>query len=127
MLFFYKLLMATALCCFLTRCANDGDAAGTRHEKIAGAYCECTTRLAELNKKAQASSSASDSTSRSNFSQMLNEIQVEYEKSRECAATIIGQYGKLNAEDLALVEQALAARCAGRPEQKSLLYELLGE
>ena len=107
-------------------CANDpAQQPVARQDRIAKAYCDCTSRLVALNQEANGLSR--DSAAQSNFSQMLQQIQGEYNKAKECAATIVGQYGKLKADELEAVEKALAVQCAASAGQHDLLRELLGE
>ena len=102
-----------------------GQEPASRYEKIGRAYCECTGSLAALNEQAAALSHQADQ--KANFQEQLKQIQTEYESAKTCTATIIAQYGKLNAADLDSVKMALTGKCVNTPEQADLLKEMLGE
>lgn len=93
----------------------------SRFDKVASAYCECTLQLVALNQKAQAA--ASDTSQRIDFQAM----QAEYEKSKECAATLATRFGKLKSAEIIEVEKSLALKCPDLAAQRDLLRELMGE
>ena len=88
---------------------------------MASAYCECTLQLVALNQKAQ--SAAADTSQSIDFQTM----QAEYEKSKECAATLVTRFGKLKPTEIAEVQKSLALKCPDLAAQRDLLRELRGE
>lgn len=90
-------------------------------DKVASAYCGCTLQLVALNQKAQAA--ASDTSQVIDFQTM----QAEYEKAKECAATLVTRFGKLNPAEIAEVEKSLTLKCPDLAAQRDLLRELMGE
>ncbi len=113
-------------CCGLGcgSCDNP-NAAETRYDRIASAYCECTAALVALNLKAQ--SLPADSAGHANLNAYLQQMQTEYNKAKECSATIVAQFGLLNAADLEAVDKALTHKCPDLATQRELLREMLGE
>ncbi len=105
-------------------CGNPSPA-DTRMDKIAQAFCECTGPLVALNQ--QTARLAADTTAQPGFQENLRKIQEEYNRAKECSATIIGQFGRLKKEEFALVEKALAGKCPDLATQRDLLREMLGE
>lgn len=106
-------------------CGNDAQPPVSRTEKIASAYCECTAQLAELNKKV--AMLAADTAAAKDMRAYFSQIQEEYQRAKDCSATIVGQFGKLKEEDFAGVEKALQGKCPDLTEQRDLLREMLGE
>ncbi|MBL7802125.1 MAG: hypothetical protein JNL02_00200 [Saprospiraceae bacterium] len=100
-----------------------GDSPEQRYDKIATGFCECTGRLAEMNR--QYAELANDSTGRALTA--LQDMQAEYNKAKECSAAIISQFGKLKPEEYDAVQKALAGKCPEMTEQQDLLQEMLGE
>ncbi len=94
-------------------------------DKIAGTYCECTLRLAELNK--EAASFAADTLSNGRFAGYLQQIQEEYDNAKNCSASIIAQNGRLTPAALDSVRTLLTTKCPELVEQRDLLQEMLGE
>ncbi len=99
--------------------------ADTRIDKIAQAFCECTGPLVALNQ--QTAYLAADTTAEADFQENLRKIQEEYNRAKECSATIIGQFGRLKKEEFAEVEKVLQVKCPGLAKQRDLLREMLGE
>ncbi len=93
----------------------------SRFDKIAVAYCDCTAQLAALNKQAETMSS--DTAVHVDF----RALQTEYEKAKECAATVTTRFGKLKPEELTEIEKSLALKCPDLAAQHDLLRELMGE
>lgn len=91
-----------------------------RFEKVATAYCECTAQLADLNRKAQQAGP-------SNLNEYFQQMQTEYARAKDCAATIIGQFGHLKAAELDSVNVFLRTKCPDLADKKEQLQELLGE
>ncbi|MCC7503860.1 MAG: hypothetical protein IT259_01110 [Saprospiraceae bacterium] len=100
-----------------------GDSPEQRYDKIATGFCECTGRLAEMNR--QYAELANDTTGRALTA--LQDMQAEYNKAKECSAAIISQFGKLKPEEYDAVQKALAGKCPEMTEQQDLLQEMLGE
>lgn len=96
-----------------------------RFDKIATVYCECTAQLAALNRKA--ATLAADTLAQAELAGYFQQMQEEYNKAKECAATIVGQYGKLKKTEFPEMEKALANKCPDLTEQRDLLQEMLGE
>lgn len=111
----------------LTLCfgCDNNPPAETRIDKIAQAFCECTGPLAALNR--QAAEMAADTTAQVGFQNNLKKIQEEYNRAKECSATVVAQFGKLKKEEFAQVEKALAGKCPDLATQRDLLREMLGE
>lgn len=91
-----------------------------RFEKIASTYCECTTRLAELNKKAAIAQPGE-------LNAYFQEMQTEYAKAKECAVSIVAQFGHLKTAELDSVNTLLVTQCPGMAGHPDLLREMLGE
>ncbi|MBV6439664.1 MAG: hypothetical protein EPGJADBJ_01311 [Saprospiraceae bacterium] len=108
---------------FIWACGNAPEL--SRFEKIAKAYCECTSQLAALNEAT--ARLASDTNAVAAFQERLQQIQTEYNKTRECTATIVAQYGKLKPVELDSLKTVLESQCAHLTEQEDLLQEMLGE
>ena len=115
--------MRTPLLLLLLTClfACENKPPESRFDKVASAYCECTLQLVALNQKAQ--SAAADTSQSIDFQTM----QAEYEKSKECAATLVTRFGKLKPTEIAEVEKSLALKCPDLAAQRDLLRELMGE
>lgn len=92
----------------------------TRYQKLAVAYCECTAQLAMLNRQA-------DTANQARLSAYFQQMQVEYDKARECAATIVAEFGHLKPAELDSLNNALINRCPAVADKRDLLQELLGE
>lgn len=110
----------------LCACSSGETAAPSRHEKIAGAFCECTANLAALNHQAQPMSKPTPEQE-AEMLQLIRTIQEEYERAKECAASLVAQYGKQNAADLDLIRKAMEKYATHLREQQDLLPELLGQ
>jgi len=117
-----RLLLLTVL---LLAWGCDNPPADTRIDRIAKAFCECTGPLVALNQ--QAARLAADTTAQVGFQENLRKIQDEYNRAKECSATIIGQFGRLKKEEFAFVEKALSGKCPDLATQRDLLREMLGE
>ncbi len=117
-----RLLLLTVL---LLSWGCDDPPADTRIDRIAKAFCECTGPLVALNQ--QTARLAADTTAQVGFQENLRKIQEEYNRAKECSATIIGQFGRLKKEEFALVEKALSGKCPDLATQRDLLREMLGE
>lgn len=92
----------------------------SRFEKIASGYCECTAQLARLNLQA-------DTAARGQMGVYFKKMQAEYLKVKDCAATIIGQFGHLKAAELDTLNTLLKTRCPALADKREQLQELLGE
>lgn len=101
------------------------DKTSTRSEKIARAYCECTTSLGPLNQKAATQSE--DSTNTASFYALLREMEAEHAKAKECLISVMARHGKLSDEELDLIEQTIAQKCPLMSGQPELTRELLGQ
>jgi hypothetical protein len=97
----------------------------SRFEKIARVYCECTGKLASLNE--QAATLARDTNAVEAFRERLRQIQTEYDSAKSCTATIVAEFGKLDAAELDSVKNVLGNKCVNLAEQSDLLQEMLGE
>jgi hypothetical protein len=98
--------------------------APTREEKIAGAYCECMSRLVQLNRD-MSEQVAKDTGAQTMI--LFQELEEAYEQAKECSGTIIGQFGKLKPEALPAIEKILVNQCPELAAQRDLLQEMLGE
>ena len=98
----------------------DSKAPKSRFEKISTAYCECTAQLAVLNQQAQTADPAQ-------LNDYFQKMEAEFKKTKECAATIIGQFGHLKAAELDSVNLLLKAQCPDLADKREQLQELLGE
>lgn len=108
------------LCGMLVSACVDNNAPKGRYEKISTAYCECTARLAEINQKAR-------SAEPGKLNDYFQQMESEFGKAKECAATIIGQFGHLNAAELDSVNFLLKTKCPDLADKQEQLRELLGE
>lgn len=98
--------------------------APSREEKIAGAYCECMTRLVQMNTDMQAN--VGKDTSAQAIA-LFRALENAYKEAKECSGTLIGQFGKLKPEELPAIEKILAQKCPELAAQHDLLQEMLGE
>lgn len=119
-----QLLMVLALGCGLSNCDAPA-AAENRSTKIASAYCECASTLAELNQKV--ASLTADTTKKADLIEYFRKMEQEYTKARECSATIVAQFGQLKPEELEAVELVLQQKCPSLAGHRDQLRELLGE
>ncbi len=99
--------------------------APSRNEKIAQVYCDCTAALGPLNQKAAAQTA--DSSEQANFYALLQQIQLENTKAKDCLAAVTAQYGKLTPETFIEIEKILAVKCPAMAANGELLREMLGE
>lgn len=104
----------------LTRCVEPALGSQNRFEKIADAYCECTEQLALLNKQA-------DTADRARLGEYFQKMQAEYNSTKDCTATIIGQYGHLKSAELDTLNMLLKTRCPELADKREQLQELLGD
>lgn len=126
----HRLVPLAFLALLLIRCNNEnapGKASDTRtrYDKIATAYCECTTSLAVINAEAQAL--ADDTTQTEQLAAFFQKMQAEYGKAKECSASIIGEFGHLDTKSLDSLQQVLKTACPELAENRDLLREMLGE
>ncbi len=115
----FQLVLAVLILWSCNSC-DDSAAPKSRFDKISTAYCECTAKLAAINREAQAADPAQ-------LNDFFQKMQAEYKNAKECTGTIIGQFGHLNAAEMDSVNQLLKTQCpelADKPEQ---LRELLGQ
>ncbi len=91
-----------------------------RFEKIASTYCECTAGLAAVNKKANTAQPGE-------LNAYFQEMQTEYAKAKECAVSIVAQFGHLKTAELDSVNSLLVTQCPGMAGHPDLLREMLGE
>ena len=91
-----------------------------RFEKIASTYCECTAGLAAVNKKANTAQPGE-------LNAYFQEMQTEYAKAKECAVSIVAQFGHLKTAELDSVNTLLVTQCPGMAGHPDLLREMLGE
>lgn len=111
---------------FLLLFGCENQSGESRFEKIAAAYCDCTSQLAALNE--QTARLAADTNAQTTFRENLRQIQDEYVKAKECAATAIAsRYGRLGTAQLDSVAMVLTGKCAHFNGHTDLLQEMLGE
>ena len=72
------------LLCLLVVLAACGHPPENRVDKLAIAYCECTAELGKLNEKI--AGMVSDTTAEAEVSASLTQMQVEYNKAKDCMA-----------------------------------------
>lgn len=113
------LALAAALLFAGQACAPDKPI--DKYAQVAEAYCECTGKLADMNR--QMAVQVNDSTAVLN----LQAIEAEYLNVQSCAATLVARYGKLNTEEQKTVLSHVATRCPDLGAQPELLRELLGQ
>lgn len=92
----------------------------SRYTKLATGYCECTAQLAALNQEANAADGA-------NLNAVFQKMQAEYTRTKECAATLVAQFGHLNDAELDSLNQLLLTQCPAVANKRDLLQEMLGE
>jgi len=118
---FYPYLFSAILAVsFFQNCSEPSPIPQGRFEKIADAYCECTALLVVINKQA-------DTADRARMGEYFKKMQDEYYRTKDCTATIIGQYGHLNTAELDTVNLLLKTRCPELADKREQLQELLGE
>ncbi len=116
----FKIFALPILLFFFFACENRQPA--TTLEKLADGFCECTNSLAEINREVQ--NQSPDSTL---AAENLERIAAEYENSKNCATTLVGQFGKLKTADFEKIKPYLKKKCPDRADNIDLLRELLGE
>jgi hypothetical protein len=110
-------LMLTVL---FVACKNDPPV-NTQAQRIANAFCECSTQLVQMNQKAERMRADT-------LPLNLEELSLEYEKVKDCAGTIIGQNGgKLKPDLMAQVQKNLLEKCPDVAKQSDLIREMLAE
>ncbi len=91
---------------------------------MAGEYCQCTAKLAELNHAA--ANFAASSQPDDDLSDRFQALEQEYASAKECTAGLLKQYGALTEEDLVEITAILQKKCPAMAEKRELLRELLG-
>jgi hypothetical protein len=110
---------------FLFSCKNDAPPPPARADQIALSFCNCTAQLSALN--AEAANLKGDTLAEGKFLEKLNAIQMEYEKTKVCAANLKTRFGALSPSDFVQIEQALNKNCPQMGQAAELLRELFGE
>ncbi len=113
----FQILGLSFFACFLTKACQTPTEIPTRLEKLGKGYCECTQQLAESNQKVQQQTASAED---------LEKIAEAFRLTKTCAATLVGQFGKLTDEELAQLQPVLAKHCPSVSDNKELLKELLG-
>ena len=116
----------TLLLLFALLACND-TATENRPEKIALAYCGCTADLLALNQ--QAETMLRDTAHQVGY---FKQLEAENTKAMECAATIVGKYGKIKGTEMVQIKSCLHRVCPALsqlPEEQldNLLREMIGE
>ncbi|MFN0013718.1 MAG: hypothetical protein ACKVU2_04145 [Saprospiraceae bacterium] len=120
-LFFYSGCFCVGLAAILLNgCTEPISLSQSRFEKIADAYCECTEQLVLLNKQA-------DTVDRARLGEYFQKMQAEYNNTKDCTASIIGQFGHLKPAELDTLDLLLKNRCPELADKREQLQELLGE
>ena len=88
-----------------------------RIEQMAKGCCECTAHLLELNQQAAQSPDKAD----------FKALEAEFNRAKECLATVSNRFGKLKTEELPLLEKQLQPTCPQLAAQHELLRQLLAE
>ncbi len=105
---------------FCSSCKNDPPA-DTTAQRIATAFCECSSNLIEMNRKAE-------QMRHDTLPLNLEALSAEYEKVKECANIIIGQNnGKLKPDLMAQINKIFSEKCPELVKQRDLVQEMLAE
>jgi hypothetical protein len=99
----------------------------SRLDTMAGQYCACTLRLAELNQHLNAEETGVDSIAAHAFQEKLQVIQEEYDKVRDCTTPVISRLGALKQEEIPELEKYIAQKCPAMSAHRTLLLEMLAE
>ncbi len=86
-----------------------------RFEQLSKGCCECTARLLEMNREAAQMPEKAD----------FKALEAEYQRTKECIATVTNNLGKLKTEELPPLEKQLQTTCPSLASQRELLQELL--
>jgi hypothetical protein len=113
----------TLLCTLLCAIGCNSEKPDPRLEKLATGFCECTSQLVIINKNA--ATLATDTTG--NSALVFKQLEIEYNNTKDCMASVIAQYGRLKKAELVIMEKILNKKCATIPMQKELLRDLLGD
>lgn len=86
-----------------------------RFAQLSKGCCECTSKLIELNQQAAQSPEKAD----------FKALEAEYQRTKECMATVTNNLGKITVEELPQLEKQLQITCPTLAPQRELLQELL--
>lgn len=96
----------------------------SRGERLAEAFCGCSTELLQLNKTAEVM--LPDTSQQLQLKALMAQINTEYEKTKNCSSELLSRYGRLNTQDSATFHEAFPKKCPELARQKDLVIELLG-
>lgn len=92
-----------------------------RLEQLATAYCECAASIAETDQKARLVTTDSPEE----LQRLLEQLQVEFEKSSTCLQPLLAELGPLLPEEVEQITPLLQKKCPVPANNKELLTELL--
>jgi hypothetical protein len=92
-----------------------------RLEQLATAYCECAATIAETDQKAR----LVNTDSPEELQRLLEQLQLEFEKSSTCLQPLLAELGPLLPEEIEQITPLLQKKCPVPASNKELLTELL--
>ncbi len=117
--YFLLLLVAVLLiwCC--------ADERRTSNQKLAKAYCDCTSRseLVKLNAEAQ-KMMAQEESDQEALTNMLIKIEAQHQQLKTCLIPACDAFGRVKAAEAATFRAELRAKC---PETDSMLLDMVLE
>lgn len=111
----YSTILSVSLAC------NSTNTAPKRIEQLATGYCECAATIAEVDQKARLMSSEAPEV----LQGLLEQLQVEFEKSSTCLQPLLAELGPLLPEELDQLIPLLKKKCPIQATNKELITELL--
>jgi hypothetical protein len=101
-------------------CSNSNDTP-KRIEQLATGYCECAATIAEVDQKARLMTYDAPEA----LQGLLEQLQVEFEKSSTCLQPLLAELGPLLPEELEQLLPVLQKKCPTQANNKELITELL--
>lgn len=102
-----------------TQCTNPSGAS-PRMEQLATAFCECSSKVAELNEKALILSDTSAA-----FTALLSDLQKEYDAAAACLQPVLADNNGLKPAEIPEIKALLQKKCPTLAHNEDLICELL--
>jgi hypothetical protein len=115
-----RLLLFTTLLACNTPAKNDANS------RLAAAFCDCTVKLTEQDKRAASIAEGSE-TDQILLNGALEDLQKAYDGAVECLQPALSEYGLLDTPDkVKSVTQIIQQKCPDQLRSPTLVQELLG-
>lgn len=101
------------------RCTNPAGPS-PRLEQIANAYCECASKIVELDKKAHSIPDTS-----AEFTALLAQMQASFDEAGNCLRPVLTENSGLKPAEVAEIQAILQKKCPELGGNKELITELL--